>query len=71
MQGECDSQTGLKAAEIMGTCPVEAEGVWIACPSQGGTSHQQVAAFIPAELVAPADIRQARQSARGARHPGG
>jgi hypothetical protein len=33
-------------------------------PSQGGTRHQQVEAFIPAELVAPADIRQARQSAR-------
>ena len=66
MQGEFDSRMDLKAAEIMGTCPVKAEGRWGACPSQGGTSHQQVEAFIPAELVAPADIRQARQSARAA-----
>jgi len=66
MQCKFDSQTGLKPAEIMGTCPVKAEGMWVACPSQGGASHQQVEAFIPAELVAPADIRQARQSARAA-----
>jgi len=33
MQREFDSQTGLKRAEIMGTCPVKAEGLWVACPS--------------------------------------